>query len=185
MVPDAVGSPRVTVKRARMPFRARPGQQGHSLRVRRRPAGRSRVNGKPAKQQPRGVPCQSRSTHQVTRSPAWPGGRSRNRSRPGPLLNGRAKEHRTFCSLCLMTWVMDSFPASVDWLRRRTSTESRRGGCGTRTCTRRRCAHRAGRASSPAATITPMESPASWSWQPAFLATTGGCRSRMGCCPRC
>ena len=54
----------------------------------------------------------------------------------------------------------------------------RRTACGTTTCTPRRCARRAGRASSPAATITATPWPASPSSPPAFPATTATCRSR-------
>ena len=46
------------------------------------------------------------------------------------------------------------------------------GGCATTTCTRRRCARRAGRASSPAATITATRWRASPRWRRASRATT-------------
>ena len=60
----------------------------------------------------------------------------------------------------------------------------RRTACATTTCTPRRCARRAGRASSPAATTTATPWRASPSSPPGSPATTATCRSRTASCRR-
>ena len=76
-------------------------------------------------------------------------GRTADESSPAWLGRRRAPQRTrpTCCSSCSTT------PASASWAvtaarsRRRTSTRSPPTGCATTTCTRRRCARRAGRAS--------------------------------------
>ena len=63
--------------------------------------------------------------------------------------------------------------ASAVRSRRRTSTGWRRTGCGSTTCTRRRCARRVGRASSPAAITTATRWRASRSWPPVIPGYNG------------
>ena len=65
----------------------------------------------------------------------------------------------------------------------RTSTGSPPAASGSRTSTRRRCAHRRARACSPAATTTPTAWPASPTSRSATPATRAASRARTSSCP--
>ena len=105
--------------------------------------------------------------------PAWPRPCGRSRGRPTSV--HRAGRHRLRPARLLRQPHRDAEPGP-----RWPPT-----GCATTTCTPRRCARRAGRASSPGATTTPTPWRASPRWPPATRATTATSRSRTASCPRC
>ena len=74
---------------------------------------------------------------------------------------GRRPAARMCCSWCWTIRGLGSSAATAVRSRRRTSTRWPPAGCGSRTCTPRRCARRAVPASSPGVTITPMRWPRS------------------------
>ena len=86
---------------------------------------------------------------------------------------GRRRAARTCCSSSSTTPGSASSAATAVRSRPRTSTGSPPTGCASRTCTPRRCARRAVRASSPAATTTPTAWPASPSWRPVYPGYNG------------
>ena len=88
----------------------------------------------------------------MRRSPGSSGGRPTSRARPGRHPRAPQGALRTCSSSCSTTPGSATWAASAARSRRPTSTASRKAGCATTTCTRRRCAPRAARASSPAAT---------------------------------